>query len=163
MGWLPIMMALQILLTVAVSSPRVGMIPAVPQTGDNVTLQCSVQMGNLVQYSWYRCDLPLSNGISYHLSQNNQSLTLLNVQDSDVGAYQCKVENRISSKHTDFVFQICLPSKENTVGSKYLGYGGYPGYIGYIILIFLCCQRKKQKTKLSKEHETIYENSHILK
>ncbi|XP_032903506.1 junctional adhesion molecule C-like [Amblyraja radiata] len=137
--------------------------PEAPQTGDNVTLECSVQLGNLVRYSWYRCDLPLSNGMNYHLSQNNCSLTLLNVQDSDVGAYQCKAENRISSKHIDFIFQLCLPSKESTVESKYLGYGGYPGYIGYIILIILCCRRKKQTRKLSKESETIYENTHIVK
>ncbi|XP_051899861.1 hepatocyte cell adhesion molecule-like [Pristis pectinata] len=148
---------------VAVSIPQVEVIPKAPQTGDNVTLQCSAQTGNLIQYSWYRCDLPLSNGMNYHLSEDNRSLTLQNVQESDVGTYRCKAENRISSKHVDFVIQLCLPSKENTVAFGHLGYGGYPGYVGYIILVVLCYKRKKQAMKLSKANETIYENSHISK
>ncbi|XP_059827138.1 HEPACAM family member 2-like [Hypanus sabinus] len=148
---------------VAVSTPQVEMIPEAPQIGENVTLQCSAQKGNRIQYSWYRCDLPLSSEMNYHLTKNNKSLTIQNVQKSDVGIYRCKVENRISSNHVDFVMQLCLPLSENPVIYGHLGYGGYLGYIGYIILIVLCCQRKIQAKKLSTESETIYENSHISK
>ncbi|XP_072115532.1 coxsackievirus and adenovirus receptor homolog isoform X1 [Mobula birostris] len=148
---------------VAVSTLEVEMIPEAPQIGDNVTLQCSAEKGNLNQYSWFRCDLPLPSEMNYHLSKNNRSLTIQNVQKSDVGIYRCKVENRISSNHVDFVMQLCLPLHENPDIYGHLGYGGYLGYIGYIILIVLCCQRKKQAKKLSTESETIYENSYFSK
>ncbi|XP_072115534.1 uncharacterized protein [Mobula birostris] len=154
---------LLIFLTVAVSTLEVEMIPEAPQIGDNVTLQCSAEKGNLNQYSWFRCDLPLPSEMNYHLSKNNRSLTIQNVQKSDVGIYRCKVENRISSNHVDFVMQLCLPLHENPDIYGHLGYGGYLGYIGYIILIVLCCQRKKQAKKLSTESETIYENSYFSK
>ncbi|XP_041036542.1 carcinoembryonic antigen-related cell adhesion molecule 5-like [Carcharodon carcharias] len=126
-----------------------------------MTLQCSVQEGNLVQYSWYRCEQPLANGVNYRLSHNNSTLTLLKTQGTDVGTYRCKVTNRISSKHTDFVLQLCSGAKPVTTHYGYIGYGGYPGYIGYIIIILFCYRCKTRAVKAPEERDVIYENSHV--
>ncbi|XP_067865249.1 HEPACAM family member 2-like isoform X2 [Heterodontus francisci] len=147
---------------VAVSNPHIDIDPETPRTGDNVTLQCSVLEGNHVRYSWYRCDLPLSSGMNYRLSQNNSSLTLLNVQGKDIGTYNCKVTNRISSNDTSFVLHIC-PVKSAWSPYGYIGYGGYPGYIGYIIIIVLIYQWKKEAKIATRERDVIYENSEVKK
>ncbi|XP_067829899.1 HEPACAM family member 2-like isoform X2 [Heptranchias perlo] len=146
-----------------VSIPQIEIVPEAPQTGNNVTLHCSALEGNIIHYNWYRCDMPLSHGVNYHLSQNNSSLTVLNVQQSDVGTYRCNVTNRISNKHKDFVLQLCSPSRPNPAGYGYIGYGGYPGYLGYTIIIVLCYRWKKQALKASKESDAIYENSQVSK
>ncbi|XP_048472656.1 titin-like [Rhincodon typus] len=148
---------------VAVSIPRIEVFPEVPQMGNNVTLQCSVLEGNLVHYSWYRCEQSLYDGKNYRLSHDNRSLTLLNIQESEVGTYRCQARNHISVKHRDFVLQICTASTPVIARYVYIGYGGYPGYIGYILILVLCYQWIKELQKRSKDNDVIYENSKPVK
>ncbi|XP_048376280.1 hepatic and glial cell adhesion molecule-like isoform X2 [Stegostoma tigrinum] len=154
--------AVMLTVNVAVSIPRIEVFPEVPQMGDNVTLQCSVLEGNLVQYSWYRCEQSLYDGKNYRLSHNNRSLTLLNIQESEVGTYRCQARNHISVKHRDFVLQICT-STSVIARYVYIGYGGYPGYIGYILILVLCYQWIKELQKRPKDNDAIYENSKPVK
>ncbi|XP_038673099.1 HEPACAM family member 2-like isoform X2 [Scyliorhinus canicula] len=146
---------------VAVCKPHIEPVPKVPQTGGNVTLQCSVSEGNLVRYSWYRCGRPLPHGVNYQLSHNNSSLTLVNAQETDVGVYTCTAANRISRNHTDFVLAFCPTTASVTTQHYYIGYGGYPGYLGYIIIIVFCFRWKKEALQSSKDCDVIYENSHV--
>ncbi|XP_072331910.1 HEPACAM family member 2-like [Scyliorhinus torazame] len=146
---------------VAVCKPHIEPVPAAPQVGGNVTLQCSVSEGNLVRYSWSRCGRPLSHGVNYQLSHNNSSLTLVNAQETNVGIYSCAVANRISRNQTDFVFTFCPTPASVTTQQDYIGYGGYPGYLGYIIIIVVCCRWKKQALQSSEDCDVIYENSHM--
>ncbi|XP_042200823.1 HEPACAM family member 2-like [Callorhinchus milii] len=150
-----------VLLTVnvLVAIPQVEMVPEVPLVGDNVTLHCTSPQGNRVIYTWWRCDLPLSQGTDYRLSDDNRTLTVVGIQESHVGTYTCAAENLISRKHTELVVQLCRTTSPAQMDYEYFGYAGFPGYLGYILLIFFTCKWLKKRVEQGYNNkDAIYEN-----
>ncbi|XP_028923496.1 hepatocyte cell adhesion molecule-like isoform X2 [Ornithorhynchus anatinus] len=166
--WLTVSIPIStVLITASAMSPRVGA---------NITLNCSAATGSPVIYSWQRLDQALLPGNRSILSQDNSTLTLLDVQLYDEGNYRCLAENAISVEFEDFTLQLndevteaqrsYITCPSHTAGSSscptssYVGYFGYPGYLGYILLI-VCLFRmaKKINTRfLATQTESTYEN-----
>ncbi|XP_044885272.1 V-set and immunoglobulin domain-containing protein 1-like [Mauremys mutica] len=130
-----------------------------PHQGKNITLNCLGTAGNAMSYSWQKCNQPLPIGNRTILSKDNASLTLINIQQSDIGNYRCVAQNVLSSGHKDFILQLCA----ETGVSPWRSYGiyGYPGYLGYAIVIFYIFSWVKRTRKSSSkgQSDTIYENT----
>ncbi|XP_038603708.1 LOW QUALITY PROTEIN: hepatocyte cell adhesion molecule-like [Tachyglossus aculeatus] len=136
-----------------------------PRAGANITLRCLAAAGSPVIYSWQRVHQTLLPGNRSILSQDNSTLTLLDVQLCDEGKYRCLAENAISVEFEEFTLKLndevtelqgCyITCPSHTAGasscptSSYVNYFGYPGYLGYILLIvYLIKMAKKIKTRL---------------
>ncbi|CAM5165706.1 unnamed protein product [Natator depressus] len=144
---------------IPVSNVHITRQTSAPHQGKNITLNCLGTEGNAISYSWQKCNQPLPIGNRTILSKDNASLTLINIQQSDIGNYRCVAQNVLSSGHKDFILQLCA----ETGVSPWWSYGiyGYPGYLGYAIVIFYIFSWVKRTRKSSSkgQSDTIYENT----
>ncbi|KAM7161023.1 cell adhesion molecule CEACAM1-like [Macrochelys suwanniensis] len=144
---------------IPVSNVRITSDTSAPYQGENITLNCLGTAGNAMSYSWQKCNQPLTTGNCTILSKDNTSLTLINIQQSDIGNYRCVAQNVLSSGHKDFILQLCA----ETGVSSWWSYGiyGYPGYLGYAIVIFYIFSwvKKTRKSCSKGQSDTIYENT----
>ncbi|XP_050820341.1 carcinoembryonic antigen-related cell adhesion molecule 2-like isoform X2 [Gopherus flavomarginatus] len=123
-----------------------------PHQGKNITLNCLGTAGNAMSYSWQKCNQPLPIGNRTILSKENASLTLINIQQSDIGTYRCVAQNALSSGHKDFILQLCA---ETGVSSwRSCGIYGYPGYLGYAIVLFYIFSLVKRTRKSSSKDQS---------
>uniref|UniRef100_A0A5F8HBW2 Carcinoembryonic antigen-related cell adhesion molecule 6-like n=1 Tax=Monodelphis domestica TaxID=13616 RepID=A0A5F8HBW2_MONDO len=67
---------------------------------DSLVLTCSSENkgGNIL---WFFNNQPLTLNERMNISENNETLTIMNVKWKDTGSYQCEVWNPISSKKSD--------------------------------------------------------------
>ena len=81
--------------------------------GDNVSFTCQAIGRPVPLISWYLISTPLSNGTEYTISEMSvntttisSTLTIMNVESSDVGTYTCNATNVVSTDTSSGVLTV---------------------------------------------------------
>ena len=80
--------------------------------GDTASFTCQATGEPVPTISWYFNDVLLVNGMKHMISvssnttSNSSTLTIMNVQSSDVGTYTCNATNVVSTDNSSGVLTV---------------------------------------------------------
>lgn len=78
------------------------------QVGSNVTIPCVVTGHPPPRITWYRDDRALYTSSKYRIggSNNNHTLTIVNLDNADVGKYRCEARNYYSESTSEIDIDV---------------------------------------------------------